>query len=107
MEVTPLREGDGVGRDPDPPGATGDLGSRFLARDEQTGLSGGGHRRQPLEQQRGLPDPRWPGQQDHGPRDQPPAEHPVQVRQAGRKPNRLLGARLDQRDDGPRGGAAS
>ena len=57
------------------------------------------HRREPLEQQGGLADARRPREQDDRPRDQPAAQHPIEIGKPVSRPGRIDGPRLEQRDD--------
>ena len=74
--------------EPEPLRAQRDLLDRFLAGDVERRLRGA-DRRHRLQQQRRLADARIAAEQDHAARDEPAAQHAVELLDAGRKARRL------------------
>ena len=67
----------------EPVGAQPHLRGRLLAAHEQAAGAAGGHRAERLEQQRALAHARLAADERDRARDQPAAEHPVELRQPG------------------------
>ena len=84
----------------DPAGAVGaqpDLGGRLLAGDVEGAALVAGGLGGDLEQQRALADAGLAGEQDRGARDQPAAEHPVELGHPAAAERRLLDRHLADR----------
>ena len=100
-QVAARREGDRIPRHAEPTRSGGDLAVRLLAGDEQASAAVPGEAREELEQQRGLPDPGLPREEDHRGGDEPAAEHPVETRDPGGHAG-FDGCRASsQHEDGP------
>ena len=80
-----------VGERVGPPGPQPHLGGRLLAGDVERAAARLGPARGDLEQQGRLADAGLAGQQHHGPGDDPVAEHPVELADAGQGAGREVG----------------